>query len=90
MSDSKSKDSGGDCCEVKPQQLVSMSKDRKIIKADYISGYLTTSSGEIPIVATKMTRQDIFGSWKVRWGIGRSGFVVQPGRFCFAGGVASV
>lgn len=35
----------------------------------------------IPVVSTKLSIRDIIDGWKVRWGIGRSRYVVTPGLY---------
>jgi hypothetical protein len=35
----------------------------------------------IPRIATKLTWTDTFGAWKVRWGIGRDRYRVEPGLY---------
>jgi len=36
----------------------------------------------IPVVSTALLPKDIFGAWKVRWGIGRDNYMVEPGLYC--------
>jgi len=38
-------------------------------------------SGDIPVVSTILLIKDIFGAWKVRWGIGRDNYKVEPGLY---------
>ncbi len=35
----------------------------------------------IPVVSTRLSLGDILGGWKVRWNVGRSRFIVQPGLY---------
>ncbi len=35
----------------------------------------------IPVVSTKLSFSDILGAWKVRWGIGRMNYKVDPGLY---------
>jgi hypothetical protein len=44
-----------------------------------ITGKIPTKIGEIPIVSTKLSINDIIGAIKVRWSIGRNNFKVSPG-----------
>jgi hypothetical protein len=49
---------------------------------DAITGEcIETSVGAIPRVGTELTFADLLGGWKVRWGIGRSGYRVEPGLY---------
>lgn len=48
------------------------------------SGGCCCSSGctpEIQTVSTKLSWRDVLGSWKVRWGIGRMSYRVEPGLY---------
>jgi len=38
-------------------------------------------SESIPLVSTTLLLNDIFGAWKVRWGIGRDSYIVEPGLY---------
>ena len=40
------------------------------------------SSSQIIKVSTTLTANDVFGSWKARWGINRMNFKVLPGLYC--------
>jgi hypothetical protein len=37
--------------------------------------------GAVPLVSTRLSREDTFGSWKARWGIGRMDYRVPPGLY---------
>lgn len=45
----------------------------------WIVGEIETKWGKVPKVATKLTFADRLGAWKVRWGIGRMNYKVNPG-----------
>lgn len=47
----------------------------------WIFGEIETASGRVPVVRTRWTRADILGSWKVRWGLGRMDYKVDPGLY---------
>lgn len=47
----------------------------------WIVGYVDTPAGKIPRIKTKFSRRDRYGSWRVRWGIGRGKYAVQPGLY---------
>ena len=45
----------------------------------WVNGYSVTPVGEIPIVSTELSKKDIRGRWKARWGIGRMSYTIEPG-----------
>ena len=49
--------------------------------AGWITGYKDTRAGKIPVVSTRLSRKDIIDGWKVRWGINRMGYRVEPGLY---------
>jgi hypothetical protein len=53
----------------------------KKINMEWVTGYTSTSVGDIPVVSTKLTRKDITGRWKARWGIGRMKYTIEPGLY---------
>lgn len=52
-----------------------------ILKAPYIKGLNVTIAGAVPRVATELTKKDVLGAWKVRWGIGRMDYKIAPGLY---------
>ncbi|MBF8264240.1 MAG: CO dehydrogenase/acetyl-CoA synthase gamma subunit (corrinoid Fe-S protein)-like protein [Dehalococcoidia bacterium] len=46
-----------------------------------ITGSLETVAGNIPQISTKLTLMDILGFWRMRWGIGRMNYKVEPGLY---------
>lgn len=52
---------------------------QEIPKAPYITGVIRTAAGDIPAVKTKLSGQDMFGTFCVRWGIRRMNYKVTPG-----------
>jgi hypothetical protein len=53
-------------------------KDRK---PEWITGWLPTMAGVFPVISTRLTSADIIGGWRVRWGIGRMGYRINPGLY---------
>lgn len=49
--------------------------------AEWITGSVTTSAGEIQVVSTELSRKDVTGRWKARWGIGRMNYIIKPGLY---------
>jgi hypothetical protein len=48
-------------------------------KPEWITGWLPTMTGVFPVIATRLTPGDIVGGWRVRWGIGRMEYRINPG-----------
>jgi hypothetical protein len=49
--------------------------------ARWITRYLNTKAGKIPVVSTRLSRKDVVDGWKVRWGIRRMDYRVDPGLY---------
>lgn len=47
----------------------------------WIIGEIKTPGGNIPQISTTLTFRDTLGSWKVRWGINRMNYKVDPGLY---------
>jgi len=47
----------------------------------WVSGTVRTPAGVAPLVKTSLSRSDVIGSWKARWGIGRMNYRVTPGLY---------
>jgi hypothetical protein len=45
----------------------------------YVTGSIQTPGGMIPQISTQLTWKDYFGAFRVRWGIRRDRYRVQPG-----------
>ncbi|HPK16799.1 MAG TPA: mercury methylation corrinoid protein HgcA [Clostridia bacterium] len=74
MSEKKPCCSGGGCCageSVTPYG----EKDK------WVTGEVHTPRGGVPMVSTKLDFKDILGAWKVRWGIGRMDYKINPGLY---------
>lgn len=50
-----------------------------IPEAPYIIGSTVTAVGTVPAVKTELSAKDILGAFRVRWGIGRMNYKVEPG-----------
>ncbi len=46
-----------------------------------IIGRMETAVSSVPMVSTRLSRQDILGSWKARWGYKRMHYTVPPGLY---------
>lgn len=47
----------------------------------FVVGVLETPIGPVPRVSSSLTLRDHLGAFKVRWGIGRMHYTVQPGLY---------
>ena len=43
--------------------------------------WLETSAGRVPLVSSRLHYADQLGAWKVRWGIGRTSYLIPPGLY---------
>lgn len=72
---SEGKAEGGQCCEGSSGKVV-------LPMADQIPTLSAKKPAETPVqVSTKLTKSDILGAWKVRWGINRMKYTVKPGLY---------
>lgn len=51
-------------------------------KNKWIIGYRNTPHDPVPQVSTKLNMRDILDAWKVRWGINRMNYKINPGLYC--------
>lgn len=49
--------------------------------ADWILNVRETKAGKIPFISTRLSLRDILGGWRVRWGIKRMAYRVDPGLY---------
>jgi hypothetical protein len=52
-----------------------------LLQKDYVIGNVQTTAGSIPQIATKLSWKDYFGVLKVRWGIQRNRYRINPGLY---------
>jgi len=45
------------------------------------NGFIEADGRRIPVVPARLSPRDILGGWKVRWGIGRNRYSIQPGLY---------
>jgi hypothetical protein len=48
---------------------------------EWVMGEIHTPKGSVPVVSTNLHFKDILGAWKVRWGIGRMNYKINPGLY---------
>ncbi len=66
--------SASSCCNTK--SITPYDKNDK-----WVTGEIFTLKGSVPVVSTNLHFKDIFGAWKVRWGIGRMKYKINPGLY---------
>lgn len=49
--------------------------------AHWIIGAIDTPIGTVPQIATSLNFKDVLGGWKVRWGINRMNYKINPGLY---------
>ncbi|MGE5390278.1 MAG: mercury methylation corrinoid protein HgcA [Deltaproteobacteria bacterium] len=62
------------CCGTAPMQ-------NTIADTHFIIGRLAVSGGEVPLVSTRLSWRDHWGTFKARWDINRMNYLVQPGLY---------
>jgi hypothetical protein len=76
MSDKKSCCcSSNSCCSTKPITQYDKKEDK------WVTGEIHTPKGSVPVVSTSLNSRDMLGAWKVRWGIGRMNYKINPGLY---------
>lgn len=66
--------SGDSCCNT--EAITLYDKNDK-----WITGEIHTPKGSVPVVSTNLNLKDILGACKVRWGIGRMNYKINPGLY---------
>lgn len=66
--------SSGGCCAADPITQYN-EKDK------WVTGEIRTVRGGVPVVSANLNFKDILGAWKVRWGIGRAKYRLNPGLY---------
>ena len=75
MSNEKSCCCSGDrCCNT--ETITQYDRNDK-----WVTGEIHTPKGSVPVVSTNLCFKDILGAWKVRWGIGRMNYKINPGLY---------
>jgi len=66
--------SAGDCCA--GDSITPYDK-----KDTWVTGEIRTPQGGVPVASTKLQFKDTLGAWKMRWGIGRMDYKINPGLY---------
>jgi hypothetical protein len=81
-----SKYSNPECCcgsKIENSQNCIENQNKTIIPEEsWIISKISTPIGDIPQVSTKLTKSDTLGTWKVRLGINRMNYKINPGIYC--------
>lgn len=78
MSDPASRRDDQSCCG---PTIDTVEAARTKVSEPWIDGVIETSICDIPRVTTVFTWNDRLGTWRVRWGIGRMRFRIEPGLY---------
>ncbi len=66
--------SASSCCSSEP--ITVYNKNDK-----WVTGVIRTSKGSVPVISANLHFNDKLGAWKVRWGIGRMNYRINPGLY---------
>lgn len=44
----------------------------------FLDGHVDTAVGPVPRITTRLTPGDVLGRWRVRWGVGRNRYRIEP------------
>jgi hypothetical protein len=66
------------CCGPMPIEITTF---RPPVKTHWTDGIIKTPGGNIPRVSTRLISKDRWRSWKVRWGMGRMSYAINPGLY---------
>lgn len=73
-------DQEGSCC-CADKACAEQSITQYDLSNRWITGEIKANAGMIPQIATRLGVLDLLGAWKVRWGIGRMNYIVNPGLY---------
>ena len=55
--------------------------EKRRLQTPWITGTIQTAIGSIPVVETRLSLADRLGAYRVRWGIGRGHYRIEPGLY---------
>lgn len=64
-------------------------QERPRLDQPFVTGSIDTPAGLVPVVPATLTWRDRIGGYKVRWGIGRYDYTVDPGLYAVGAPTAS-
>lgn len=65
--------------QIKLIQIEPLTQTKK--HENWVTGEIQTSAGMVSRVSAQLTYRDTLGSWKVRWGIKRMNYKIEPGLY---------
>ena len=69
-------DRGTGCCDTAEP------RERTVpVGVRFMDGRVETPAGPVPRVKTKLEARDVLGRWKMRWGMGRDRYRIEPGLY---------
>jgi hypothetical protein len=54
---------------------------RELFSRPWVSGWMTTGAGELPVVSSRLRFADVLSTWRVRWSIGRMRYATPAGLY---------
>lgn len=69
------------CCCVAGAKCAELIQTPPSTSKPWITGVLDASTGVVPCAGTRLCLADHLGAWRVRWGIGRMQYKVDPGLY---------
>lgn len=71
------------CCDASPccEGTLAIDDTTYEMNPAWITAEIASGLAKVPVVSTRLTFQDIFSSWKARWGIGRMSYAIKPGLY---------
>lgn len=80
-----SADSNDSCCSPEQDKTTccpGAQDDRPGYKLwPFVCDWVETPAGQTPKVATSLTKNDVFGRWQMRWGLGRTRYSIAAGLY---------
>lgn len=67
---------GSECCGESVPAI-----SGKVDTASFLDGWTDTPAGPVPRVKTNLASSDVWGRWRMRWGIGRHRYRIEPGLY---------
>ncbi|MEQ8191511.1 MAG: mercury methylation corrinoid protein HgcA [Candidatus Eremiobacterota bacterium] len=69
------------CCSKNTEVQKTVCCSGKKAGQSWITGYINTKSGEIPVIQTVLAASDLLGLVRMRIGVGRSSYRIEPGLY---------
>ncbi len=69
------------CCSKNTEVQKTACCSGKKVRQSWITGYINTKAGEIPVIQTVLSPSDLMGLVRMRIGVGRSSYRIEPGLY---------